>query len=98
MPELEGLTGQQAVLEAVLSRRGSTEKEVLLVVGPRGSGVTWALERAADEWQTSGGASLIAKGEPFARERELFPWLMLTSPGAKRLARFEVLKGGIAHG
>jgi hypothetical protein len=98
MPKLEELNGQQAAIDGVIARRGTPTKEVVIVIGSQGSGVTWTLESAATTWQSSGGASIVAKGEPFARERELFPWLMLTSPGAKRLARFEVLKSGISHG
>jgi hypothetical protein len=98
VPKLEELNGQQAAIDGVLARRGTPTKEVVIVVGSHGSGVTWTLERTATTWQSAGGASIVAKGEPFARERELFPWLMLTSPGAKRLARFEILKSGISHG
>jgi hypothetical protein len=98
VPKLEELNGQQAAIDGILARRGTPTKEIVIITGSQGSGVTWTLEHTATMWQSSGGASIVAKGEPFARERELFPWLMLTSPGAKRLARFEVLKSGISHG
>lgn len=73
-------------------------KEVIVAVGPPGAGVTWTLNRCAELWTAEGGAALEVRGEAFASDRRLFPWLTMAMPGAKRLARLEVLKGSLAQG
>lgn len=98
MVKLEQLNGQQEAIDGVLSRRTVSAKEVVVISGSQGTGVTWTLERCAEAWEAAGGASVQVKGEPFASERALFPWLTMTSSPGKRRARFEVLKSGVAHG
>lgn len=97
MNSLEHVNGQQAVIDAVLRRRDTRKKEIIVATGSPGSGVTWTLEQAAETWETAGGVALHARGESFATERKLFPWLNLALPGVKRLARNEVLKGSVAQ-
>src|ERR1700680_3392463 len=97
MKTLELLNGQQGVIDATLACRSICRKEVIVAVGLPGVGVTWTLDRSAEAWQSSSGASLQARGEGFATERKLFPWLTLALPGAKNLARFAILKGGVAQ-
>src|ERR1039458_5375164 len=98
MDRLEDLNGQKTAVASVLEKWGISRKEVVVVVGLPGSGITWVLEQAARAWEELGGAALQARGEVFAAERGLFPWLTLALPGTKRLARLEVLKGTVAHG
>lgn len=98
MSRLEELNGQQVVIDAVLARRNTSVKEIIVAVGSPGTGITWMLERAAEAWEKSEGAALQARGEPFATERKLFPWLTLILPKTKRLARLEVLKGSVSQG
>lgn len=93
---LTQLTGQQAVIDRV-SDNQATQREVLVVRGPHGSGVSWTLNRCAEIWEADGGAALMAKGEAFASQRRLFPWLTMVLPGAKRQARLEVLKSSLAQ-
>lgn len=97
MDTFEHLNGQQAVIDTVVGRQGTKRKEIIVAIGQPGTGVTWTLEKAAEAWEASGGGSLQARGEAFATERKLFPWLTLALPGVKRLARQEVLKGGITQ-
>src|ERR1700749_151267 len=97
MSRLEDINGQQFVIETVLAER-APRKEVFIAVGPPGAGTTWALNRCAELWQSEGGVALEVRGEAFAPDRSLFPWLTMAVPGAKRLARIEVLKEGLAQG
>src|SRR5467141_262298 len=94
----QDVNGQRAFVDLVRSRYTKAKKEVVAVTGPPGCGVTWALERAALEWNGEGGAALQARGEAFATQRTLFPWLTMILPGAKQLARLELLKGGFTQG
>ena len=55
-----------------------------MLIGAPGTGVTWTLERVSQEWEQFGGAALHAKGEPFASDRKLFPWLTLALPSGTR--------------
>lgn len=89
--------GQRAAIDTV-QRRNLPRKAIVTVVGPPGAGKSWVLDKSAEIWQSGAGKALIARGEPFAADRPLFPWLRLASPGSNRLARLEVLKGGITHG
>lgn len=82
MNELERVNGQQAVIDSVLAHRAE-RKEVFVATGPLGSGTSWTLDRCAQEWHTSRGAALIARGETLASDRSFFPWLTLAIPGAK---------------
>ncbi|MDQ2975681.1 MAG: hypothetical protein M3R69_09765 [Acidobacteriota bacterium] len=93
---LAQLNGQQSVIDRVLGNQES-HREVVVVCGPYGSGVSWTLDRCAENWEAEGGAALEAKGEAFASERRLFPWLTMVLPGAKRQARLEVLKSSLAQ-
>lgn len=97
MRSLQDVNGQEAAIQVVLSRFDSSKKQVILLSGPPGSGVTWTLQRAAESWERLGGKALQARGEAFATERKLFPWLALASPGARELARHEVLKNTVSH-
>ena len=94
---LSQINGQQAATDRILGDR-EVRKEVFVVVGPLGSGVTWTLNNCGLRWESEGGAALEAKGESFASERRLFPWLTMALPGAKRQARIEVLKSTLAQG
>ena len=97
MQKLEQITGQEEAIESVLAKEGPGKK-VYAVLGPQGGGVSWTLDQCGHRWEELGGAALAAKGERYASERHLFPWLTLALPGAKRLARLEILKGGFAQG
>lgn len=97
MLSLQELNGQKAALDLVLSHFDTPKKHIVLLTGPSGSGISWTLGRAAEIWEERGGRTLQARGEDFATERSLFPWLSMVSPGAKRLARYEVLKAGVSH-
>ena len=97
MNRLEDINGQQAVIDKVLAER-DPRKEVFVAVGPLGSGTTWTLNRCAELWEAEEGAALEVRGETFASDRRLFPWLTMALPRAKRLARLEVLKGSLAQG
>ena len=88
MDRLEELNGQQTAIDSILARQGSRTKELIVLIGAPGTGVTWTLERVSQEWEQFGGAALHAKGEPFASDRKFFPWLTLALPGAKRLEQF----------
>src|SRR5690242_9557029 len=88
---LSQINGQQVAIDRVLGEHKRC-KEVFVVVGPLGSGVTWTLNNCGVQWESAGGAALEAKGESFASERRLFPWLTMALPRAKRQARLEVLK------
>jgi hypothetical protein len=96
-PTLSQINGQQAATDRILGDR-EARKEVFVVVGPLGSGVTWTLNNCGLRWESEGGAALEAKGESFASERRLFPWLTMALSGAKRQARIEVLKSTLAQG
>ncbi len=93
---LAEINGQRSIIDRVLAISESC-KEVLAAVGPHGAGITWVLNQCAEKWEAQGGAALQAKGEAFASERRLFPWLTMALPGTKRLARLEVLKGSLAQ-
>jgi len=97
MQKLEQITGQEEAIQSVLAKEGPGKK-VYGVLGPQGGGVSWTLDQCGHRWEELGGAALAAKGERYASERHLFPWLTLALPGAKRLARLEILKGGLAQG
>lgn len=98
MGRLDELTGQRMAIDAVLARQTTRKKDIVAIIGPAGSGVTWTLGQIANAWETTGGAALQATGEAFAKERSFFPWLTLASPGAKHLARFEVLRNSFSRG
>lgn len=76
---LAQLNGQQAVIDRVLANQES-HKEVVVVRGPYGSGVSWTLDRCAENWEAEGGVALEAKGEAFARiiylTKVLFPCIV----------------------
>lgn len=91
------LNGQQTAIDRILGER-DLRKEVFVLIGPVGSGVSWTLNTCAIKWEAEGGAALAAKGEGFACERRLFPWLTMALPRAKKQARAEVLKRTIAEG
>ncbi|MGJ5814476.1 hypothetical protein [Paludibaculum fermentans] len=94
---LAQVTGQQLAIEQVRECYKSRTKEVVLLVGERGTGVSWCIEKASAAWQACGGVALLAKGESFAKDRRLFPWISLAEPGAPQLARIAALKTGLAH-
>jgi hypothetical protein len=94
---LEDINGQQTAIDKVFADR-DVRKKVFVAFGAPGAGTTWTLNRCAERWESEGGAALEAKGEESVSERRLFPWLTMALPGAKRLARLEVLKGTLAHG
>lgn len=96
MNKIEDINGQLAAIEFLFERR-KTQKEVITLTGPLGSGVTWALNKCSGRWQARGGAVLQARGDATAKGRSLFPWLTMAMPGAKELARLEVLKDTISH-
>ncbi len=98
MLTLPELNGQQAAIDAVLSRQSDNARHLFVVTGPTGSGVSWVLEQTALRWQAAGGVGLLAEGEAFAKERKFFPWLTLTLPHVRRLARLEVLKSAVTKG
>ena len=93
---LSQINGQQAAIDHILGDRES-RKEVFVVTGPLGSGVTWTLNTCGVRWESEGGAALEARGESFASERRLFPWLTMALPRAKKQARLEVLKSTLAQ-
>lgn len=94
---LSKINGQQAAIDRILGER-EAHKEVFVLSGPLGSGVTWTLNACGVQWESEGGAALEAKGESFASERRLFPWLTMALPKARKQARLEVLKSTLAHG
>jgi hypothetical protein len=94
---LSEINGQQAAIDRILGER-EARKEVFVLSGPLGSGVTWTLSACGVHWESEGGAALEAKGESFASERRLFPWLTMALPKAKKQARLEVLKSTLAQG
>jgi hypothetical protein len=98
MTSLEEINGQQTAINQILSQHSFRRKKVFCVVAPPGAGTTWVLDRCAERWEANGSAALSAKGEIFARDRRLFPWLTMIVPRTKSLARLEVLKQGIAQG
>jgi hypothetical protein len=98
MHTLEQINGQQHAIDAVLNRSSMAQKQVMVARGPLGSGTSWILDRCADAWQGLDKSALIARGESFARDRHLFPWLTLALPGAKHLARIQVLKDTVSQG
>lgn len=98
MTGLENVNGQQVAVDAILNKWKERRKEILIVSGAHGTGVSWTLEKAATEWEKLGGAALHARGEPFAAQRELFPWLTLALPKTKHLARLELIKGWVSQG
>jgi len=96
MHKIEQINGQSVAVETILERR-KPGKEVFTLTGSLGSGVTWALNKCSNRWQAGGGAVLQARGDAMAKGRSLFPWLTMAMPGAKQLARLEVLKETISH-
>lgn len=99
MHRLESINGQQTVIDAVAALWDKpSAKEFFVVAGPVGAGVSWTLQRCSQIWERRGGAALEAKADGYALDRRLFPWLTMAAPGAKRVAREEVLKQGIAQG
>jgi hypothetical protein len=96
MKRLEDINGQRTAIDAVLAPHQQQRKEVILLVGPPGAGTTWVLDKCGKLWEEQGNAALSAKGETFATDRRLFPWLTMVLPGAKRLARLKILKEGVA--
>jgi hypothetical protein len=98
MKKLEETNGQQVAIDGILAPRQQQEKKVILVLGPPGAGTTWVLDKCTKLWEEQGNAALSAKGELFATDRRLFPWLTMVLPGTKRLARLEVLKQSLAQG
>jgi hypothetical protein len=95
MRRLESVNGQQAVIDRMVSKEPGAGKIAIVVCGAPGTGVTWALDQVAKEWKASRRASLQARGDSFASQRKLFPWLTLATPGAKDLARVEILKESV---
>ena len=97
MKSLEEINGQQAAIDRILATHQPQRKETTCIVGPPGTGTTWVLDRCAQLWEKDGNAALSAKGETFAKDRRLFPWLTMVVPGTRRLARLELLKEGVAQ-
>jgi hypothetical protein len=98
MDKLESFNGQQTAVKTVLDKWEEHRKEIIFISGAAGTGVTWTLEKIAARWEAFGGVSLYARGEAFATQRELFPWLTLALPKTKHLARLEVIKGWVSQG
>jgi hypothetical protein len=95
MRRLESVNGQQAVIDRMMSKEPGIGKIAILVCGAPGTGVTWALDHVAKEWKAARKAALQARGDSFASQRKLFPWLTLATPGARDLARIEILKDSV---
>ncbi|HEX3799681.1 MAG TPA: hypothetical protein VH413_13370 [Verrucomicrobiae bacterium] len=95
MLRLESVNGQQAVIDRMASKAPTTGKIAIVVCGAPGTGVSWTLDQVAEEWKATRKASLQARGDSFASQRKLFPWLTLATPGAKDLARVEILKESV---
>jgi hypothetical protein len=95
MRRLEGVTGQQAGIERMAAKEPGAGKIAIVVCDAPGTGVTWTLNQVAKDWKEARRAALQAKGDSFASQRKLFPWLTLATPGAKDLARVEILKGSV---
>lgn len=95
MHRLESVNGQQAVIDRIVSTAPANGKIAFLVCGAPGTGVSWALDQGAEQWKATRNASLQARGDCFASQRKLFPWLTLATPGAKDLARVEILKESV---
>jgi hypothetical protein len=98
MKKLEEINGQQVAIDGILRPRQQSSKEIIFILGLPGAGTTWVLEKCTQLWEQQGNVALSAKGEMFAADRRLFPWLTMVLPGTKRLARLEVLKQGVAQG
>jgi hypothetical protein len=98
MKKLEDINGQQVAVDGILATPQRQGKEIILVSGSPGAGTTWVLDKCAKLWEEQGNVALFAKGEAFATNRKLFPWLTMVVPGTKRLARLEVLKQGLTQG
>lgn len=94
MLQLQEANGQQIVLNGVRGRQQNQQKEILVVTGARGSGVSWTLTEAGKAWEKEGKVALVARGATLATKRSLFPWLTLAAPGKDSLARWDILKGG----
>ncbi|MDP3072288.1 MAG: hypothetical protein Q8N18_18500 [Opitutaceae bacterium] len=94
MLQLQEANGQQAPLSRLLEQQRSHQKEVVLVTGPHGSGVSWTLVQAGIAWEDGGGVALLARGAALATQRKFFPWLTLAAPGKDSLTRWDILKGG----
>ncbi len=95
MRRLESVNGQQAVIDRMMSKEPGIGKIAIVVCGAPGTGVTWTLDQVAKEWKATQKAALQARGDSFASQRRLFPWLTLATPGAKDLARVEILKESV---
>ena len=95
MRRLESVNGQQAVIDRMSPKEPGVGKTAIVVCGAPGTGVTWTLDQVAREWKLARKAALQARGDAFASQRRLFPWLTLATPGAKELARVEILKGSV---
>jgi hypothetical protein len=95
MRRLESVNGQQEVIDRMVAKEPSAGKIAIVVCGAAGSGVTWTLDQVAKQWKMAHKAALQARGDSFASQRKLFPWLTLATPGAKELARVEILKGSV---
>ena len=95
MRRLEDVTGQREVIDRMASKDPGVGKIAILVCGAPGTGVTWTLDQVAKDWKAARRAALQARGDSFASQRKLFPWLTLAAPGAKDLARIEILKGSV---
>jgi hypothetical protein len=97
MKKLEEINGQQPAIDQILTLRAQVLKRIVFVVGPPGAGTTWTLESCAKAWEEEGNVAVSAKGEAFASDRRLFPWLTMCHLGSMRLARIEVLKETVAQ-
>ena len=95
---LEQINGQDHAIDAVLNCTTANRKQIIVVRGPLGAGTSWVLDRSAHAWQAAGKSSLVARGESFATDRRFFPWLTLALPGAKHLARVQLLKDTVSQG
>lgn len=95
MRRLEDVTGQRAVLDRMLLKEPGDGRIAIVVCGAPGTGVTWTLDEVAKGWNVARKAALQARGDSFASQRKLFPWLTLAAPGAKDLARVEILKDSV---
>lgn len=93
---LEEVLGQRTIINEVLRRQSSPQKECLLVSGNVGSGLSWTLDCLGTEWERRGGVALKASGVALTPTRALLPWLTMASPARTTLARWDVLKGGAA--
>jgi hypothetical protein len=93
VPTLSELTGQRAAIGRVLELQSLSRKECVLISGPGGSGVSWALDQIGIEWERNGGVALKATGTAVTPKRPFLPWLTIASPARNSLARWDIMKG-----